>query len=52
MNIFVWIIMISIFLYTIGYSIELWKDKNKVGSFAVFTLALSIVVVPFLSVLR
>ncbi|CAM5200236.1 putative protein OS=Ureibacillus acetophenoni OX=614649 GN=SAMN05877842_1277 PE=4 SV=1 [Ureibacillus acetophenoni] len=49
MNIFVWLMIIGIFLYTIAFSIELWRQKNKTGSIAVGFLAISIIVVPFLS---
>ncbi|HWL24433.1 MAG TPA: hypothetical protein VNR38_11900 [Ureibacillus sp.] len=52
MNVFVWITMIGMFLYTVGFSIELWKQKNKLGSIAVSVLAVSIVIVPFFSILN
>lgn len=51
MTIVVWLLMIGMFLYTVGFSIELWRQKNKSGSIAVFILAISIVVAPFFSVL-
>nr|WP_198044633.1 hypothetical protein [Lysinibacillus timonensis] len=52
MDIVVWVIMISMFLYTVGFSFELWKQKNKPGSIAVFFIAISIVITPFFSVLK
>lgn len=42
--------MITTFLYTMGFSINLWKSKNKVGSIGVFLLAIAVVIAPFLSV--
>ncbi|SOC45020.1 hypothetical protein [Ureibacillus acetophenoni] len=51
MNIVVWLIMIGMFLYTIGFSIELWRQKNKSGAIAVCILAISIIIAPFFSVL-
>lgn len=40
------------FFYSVGFSVTLWKDKNKLGSIVVFILALLIVITPFFSVLR
>ncbi|MFP3917238.1 hypothetical protein U5N28_05440 [Lysinibacillus telephonicus] len=33
-------------IYSVGFSITLWKEKNKVGSIAVFILALLIAIIP------
>ncbi|WP_164217451.1 hypothetical protein [Virgibacillus sp. YIM 98842] len=40
-----------IFIYTAGFAVKLWKEKNKPGSIAIFLLAIGIVVTPFFSVL-
>ncbi|WP_157052509.1 hypothetical protein [Ornithinibacillus contaminans] len=52
MNLLIWSVMITMFLYTAGFSITLWKEKNKLGSIAVFLMAISIVITPFFTVLR
>jgi len=49
MNIVIGIVVFIVFIYTAGFSLSLWKDKNKPGSFAVFIFAISILVVPFFS---
>ncbi len=52
MTIILWILVFLIFLYTIGFALTLWKDKNKVGSIAVFILALVTIIIPFFSSIR
>jgi hypothetical protein len=52
MKIVIWLLMIIVFFYTIGFAITLLKEKNKVGFVATFLLAISIVVAPFFSVLK
>ncbi|WP_158674412.1 MULTISPECIES: hypothetical protein [Lysinibacillus] len=52
MNVIVWLLMLTIFFYTTGFSIQLWKEQNKVGAIAAFMLAISVVISPFFSVLR
>lgn len=51
MNIIIYAIMISIFFYTAGFSVTLWKEKNKMGSTVVMLLALVVVVTPFFTIL-
>jgi len=41
------LLFIVIALYTFGFSITLWKEKNKSGSLAVCALAASIAILPF-----
>ncbi|WP_156488272.1 hypothetical protein [Fictibacillus phosphorivorans] len=45
-----WIFIISVFLYTTGFSYKLWKQNEKLGSVAVMILAVSVVIIPFFSV--
>lgn len=52
MNIFVYVMMIIIFLYTTGFTVSLWKDNNKIGSIVVFMLALVVAVAPFFTILK
>ncbi|MEC1637892.1 hypothetical protein P9E76_06985 [Schinkia azotoformans] len=52
MKIFVYVMMIIIFLYTAGFSVTLWKEKSKVGSIVVFTLALVVVIAPFFTIIK
>lgn len=52
MNALAWLIMIVVFMYTAGFALKLWQNKNKAGSIAVFILALAIAVTPFFSVLN
>ncbi|WP_161493874.1 hypothetical protein [Virgibacillus necropolis] len=50
MTLFVWIMITIVFLYTMGFSIKLWKE-SKVGSCAVALVAVAIVIAPFFTVL-
>ncbi|WP_442598874.1 hypothetical protein [Neobacillus sp. D3-1R] len=52
MTAFTIVLIIFIFFYTAGYSLQLWKEKNKLGSISVFILALALVVTPFFTVLN
>ncbi|MFE8697490.1 hypothetical protein ACFYKT_14195 [Cytobacillus sp. FJAT-53684] len=52
MTMLIWIVMILLFLYTIGFSISLWREKNKAGSIAVFVLAGATVASAFFGVLK
>ncbi|MBP2239660.1 hypothetical protein J2Z40_000213 [Cytobacillus eiseniae] len=45
-------LLIILFLYTFGFSIMLWREKNKMASFAVLGLAIATVVSAFFSVLK
>lgn len=46
------LLVFVVFIYTVGFAITLWKDKNKMGTFAILILAISIVIVPFFSDIR
>ncbi|WP_156422623.1 hypothetical protein [Bacillus sp. FJAT-29937] len=37
-NIFVWITLVLVILYSLGFCISLWKERNKLGAFGVFLL--------------
>ena len=52
MNVMYFLILLGMVAYTIGYSIVLWKDKNKIGSMAVFSLACMIAVLPFFTLFK
>lgn len=47
-----WTFILIIVVYTLGFSITLWKEKNKVGSIAVFSLTMSVIILPFFSVIQ
>ncbi|MFZ3578736.1 hypothetical protein [Virgibacillus sp. DJP39] len=47
MTVIIWLSITLIFLYTIGFSITLWKSKNKIGSCATALIASLIAVIPF-----
>jgi hypothetical protein len=51
MNTFIILIIIIMFFYTAGFSVQLWKDKNKLGSVTVFIMALTIAIAPFFTIL-
>ncbi|MDR7078115.1 hypothetical protein J2Y03_003165 [Neobacillus niacini] len=44
--------LIAIAVYTFGFAVTLWREKQKMGAVAVFFLTLSIIVLPFFSVLK
>ncbi|MFO1443709.1 hypothetical protein KDN24_10905 [Bacillus sp. Bva_UNVM-123] len=52
MTIIIWVSLIILFIYTFGFSISLWNNKNKTGSIAVFLLAIATIVCSFFSVLK
>ncbi|WP_156290515.1 hypothetical protein [Oceanobacillus salinisoli] len=52
MNTTITFVVIFVFFYTAGFAVTLWREKNKLGSAAVFLLAVSIVITPFFSVFR
>ncbi|MBD8027562.1 hypothetical protein ACH0B5_01025 [Ureibacillus sp. 179-F W5.1 NHS] len=52
MDLIIWLVIVIMFLYAVGFAITLWKEQNKKGAIAVFILAIMIVVVPFFSVLQ
>lgn len=52
MNIMYFLIVLGMFIYTVGYSIVLWKDRNKIGSIAVFSLACMVAVLPFFTLFK
>ncbi|MEH7379865.1 hypothetical protein V7138_05225 [Bacillus sp. JJ1533] len=52
MKLFIYLMMTIIVAYTVGFSVSLWKDKNKPGSIVVFGLALVVAVSPFFTILK
>jgi hypothetical protein len=49
MIILLWLLVIMVFLYTMGFALSLWKNKNKIGAIAVFFLAVFAIVLPYLT---
>ncbi|WHY87135.1 hypothetical protein QNH39_04535 [Neobacillus novalis] len=45
------IVLLVISIYTAGFAVSLWKEKQKFGAAAVFFLTLAILVLPFFSIL-
>lgn len=52
MKIFAFIMMLLITLYTLGFAITLWKEKQKSGAIAVIILSLLIITLPFFSIFQ
>ncbi len=52
MTLFIYVMMTIMFVYTAGFGVTLWKDKNKPGSVVVFGLAMTIAIAPFFTILR
>ncbi|WP_180271193.1 hypothetical protein [Fredinandcohnia onubensis] len=52
MDAFIYLMMTIAILYTVGFSITLWKDKNKPGSIVVFGFALIIAIAPFYTIIK
>ncbi|MFF2448339.1 hypothetical protein ACFVSW_14670 [Neobacillus sp. NPDC058068] len=51
MKIFIVAALFVITLYTLGFAITLWKEKQKFSALAVFFLTLAILILPFFSIL-
>ncbi|WP_155928994.1 hypothetical protein [Bacillus sp. UNC41MFS5] len=48
------LIYVSLFLiivYTMGFGVSLWKEKQKIGAMAIFFLSLCLIILPFFSIL-
>jgi len=52
MGIILWLVNISVVLYTIGFGHSLWKKKNKIGASAVFMLACLALLLPYFTYFR
>ncbi|WP_175492974.1 hypothetical protein [Bacillus sp. OK048] len=52
MKIVIILALIIIAVYTFGFGVILWKGRKKMSAAAVFFLTLSIIVLPFFSILR
>ncbi|MGG1674858.1 hypothetical protein ACIFOT_03805 [Neobacillus sp. NRS-1170] len=50
MNTAISIGLLIIAMYTFGFGMTLWKEKQKMGAVAVFFLTLSLIVLPFFSI--
>lgn len=46
------IVLIGIAIYTAGFAVALWREKQKFGAAAVIFLTLAILVLPFFSILK
>ncbi|WP_180960280.1 hypothetical protein [Neobacillus cucumis] len=45
------IVLFVITAYTFGFGVTLWKDKQKFGAMAVFFLCLTIIILPFFTII-
>jgi hypothetical protein len=52
LNIFSILVLLGIEIYTFGFGVTLWKEKQKTGALAVFFLVLAMAVLPFFSILK
>ncbi|WP_165571539.1 hypothetical protein [Cytobacillus praedii] len=52
MTVVIWSVLIIIILYSLGFTISLWRDKKRLGSIAVFSLAAATVVCALVGVLK
>jgi hypothetical protein len=52
MNTFAFLVLLIITLYTFGFAITLWKEKQKTGAMAVTFLSLLIIILPFISIYK
>ncbi len=43
------IVILCISIYTMGYAITLWREKNRLGFFAVTMLALFVIILPIIA---
>ncbi len=48
----IWIGVLLIFLYTIGFALVQREEKNTLGAWAVLIVALTALVIPFFTILR
>lgn len=46
------LVLLTIVVYTLGFAVTLWKEKQKLGATAVIFLTLSIMILPFFSILK
>ncbi|MFK9090831.1 hypothetical protein [Bacillus salipaludis] len=46
------IVLIVISIYTAGFAVTLWKEKQKYGAAAVIFLTLAILILPLFSILK
>ena len=51
MNLLTYIVLFVITAYTFGFGITLWKGKQKLSAMAVFFLCLTMIVLPFFTIL-
>lgn len=52
MTVLIWIVMIIMTFYTLGFSISLWRDKKKIGALAVLSIAIATIVSALFGVLK
>lgn len=52
MNIFAILMLLIITLYTFGFAVTLWKEKQKTGAIAVTFFSLLIMILPFFSIFK
>jgi hypothetical protein len=52
MQILIVLALFSIAVYTCGFGVILWKGKQKMSAITVFFLTLTIIILPFFSILK
>jgi len=54
LEVYGWILLLLIFLtaiYTFGFGVQTWKEKNKLGSLFIMSLATSIIVITIVTII-
>ncbi|WHY67817.1 hypothetical protein [Neobacillus sp. SuZ13] len=51
MKIFIYVSLFLIIVYTMGFGVSMWKEKQKMGALAIFFLSLCLIILPFFSIL-
>ncbi|MEH7115923.1 hypothetical protein V7128_00685 [Neobacillus vireti] len=51
MNLLTYIVLFGITAYTFGFGITLWRGKQKFSAMAVFFLCLTMIVLPFFTII-
>ncbi|WP_179292787.1 hypothetical protein [Bacillus sp. 7884-1] len=52
MQILIGLALFSIAVYTCGFGVTLWKEKQKMSAIAVFFLSVTIIILPFFSIFK
>lgn len=52
LKILFYIVLFILFLYTLGFAVSLWKEKQKMGALGTLILCLLLIVLPFFSMYK